>query len=318
MAKIEVPPGYAREEWLDYVKRGRRIMRTKSASNFEMGDTLNEMLEGRPRGNGEVSRIVSLFADHIRSKESTLNFYRYVARAWPAEMRRLDVPWSVHARLAAVPNRFALIREEPSDELDPQDRGVWHEDAALRARHSIPHSPNTPEERVGQAKRLLRATEDAADAVAQLVDRTEVINRAVENPDFRRAVRDANRDRARRLEESVRAQWPETTDYADGPKLQGHSEERHPEPTTPKVNYRETPTAALKILGQCTSFCVSMQSAVVLIQEEHLSTEELEAVLDSIKKVRAVCDWCEHAVTTGQTDMDEQLVRLLDNGGDDQ
>ncbi|WP_406452607.1 DUF6192 family protein [Streptomyces sp. NBC_00876] len=47
-----------------------------------------------------------------------------------------------------------------------------------------------------------------------------------------------------------------------------------------------------------------------------LTTEEEEAVLDSIKKVRAVCDWCEHVVTTGQADMDDELARLLGGEGD--
>jgi hypothetical protein len=56
-----------------------------------------------------------------------------------------------------------------------------------------------------------------------------------------------------------------------------------------------------------------MQNAVVLVQEEMLDTEEETAIFDGLKKVRAVCDWCEHVVTTGQNDMDEALVRLLDN-----
>ncbi|MEK0099736.1 hypothetical protein WDA79_14810 [Streptomyces sp. A475] len=66
------------------------------------------------------------------------------------------------------------------------------------------------------------------------------------------------------------------------------------------VQFQQTPTAVLRILGQRTSFCVGMQNAVVMVQEELLTTEHLEAVLDSLKKVRAVCDWCEHAVTTAQ------------------
>lgn len=61
-----------------------------------------------------------------------------------------------------------------------------------------------------------------------------------------------------------------------------------------------------------------MQNAVVLAQEEALTTEEEEAVLDSVKKVRAVCDWCEHVVTTGQTDMDDELARLLGGTEGDQ
>ncbi|MFI5984282.1 DUF6192 family protein [Streptomyces sp. NPDC051555] len=274
---------------------------------------LNEMLDGRPRGGGEIGHIMSLFAKQIRVKESTLVTYRWVARAWPADERRADVPWSVHQRLGAVPDRFQLLRQEPSDDLDPNERGVWHSDAARRARHSLPENPATAGERIETAKRLLRDTSEAAEAITQLADRTEVLKQAVEDPRFRRAVRDANRDRAHRLEAGT--ELPRT------PGDLGTTQQDHGVPGTlssPTVNYRETPSAVLRILGQCTSFCVSMQNAVVLAQEELLTTEEEEAVLDSIKKVRAVCDWCEHVVTTGQTDMDDELARLLGGGEGDQ
>lgn len=313
MPALEIPPGFVREEWLEYVHRARRIVRTKSASNFDLGDMLNEMLEGRPRGGGEISRILSLFAKQIRLKESTLVMYRYVARAWPAHERRVDIPWSVHQTLAAAPDRFQLLREEPSDDLDPLDRGVWHEDAARRARHSLPAVPANADERIETAKRLLRDTSEAAEAITQLADRTEVLKQAVEDPRFRRAIRDANRDRAQRLEAETELS------RGAGDRLVGQDE--HPfreELVSPTVSYRETPSAVLRILGQCTSFCVSMQNAVVLAQEELLTTEEEEAVLDSVKKVRAVCDWCEHVVTTGQTDMDDELARLLGGGEGDQ
>jgi hypothetical protein len=278
-----------------------------------MGDMLNEMLDGQPRGGGEIARITELFAKQIRSKESTLVKYRYVARAWPAEHRRSDVPWSVHEGLASLPNRFQVIREEPSDELDPRDLGVWHYDAVRRARHSLPEAPATSTERIDTAKRLLRNTHEAAEAVTQLADRTEVLKQAIEDPGFRRAIRDANRDRAQRMEEEAKAQWETPTSLPPpSPSMETESE------TRPSVSYRESPSSVLKILGQCTTFCVSMQNTVVLAQEELLTTEEEEAVLDSIKKVRAVCDWCEHVVTTGQTDMDDELARLLGGGEGDQ
>ncbi|GHI40116.1 DUF6192 family protein [Streptomyces violascens] len=35
-------------------------------------------------------------------------------------------------------------------------------------------------------------------------------------------------------------------------------------------------------------------------------------LIDSnLSRVRAACDWVEHAVSTGETDMDEELARLL-------
>lgn len=307
MPAIEIPTGYTRDEWTEFLKRGRRVIRTKSASNFELGDLLIEMLANRSLATGEVTRVLALFAQQIRSKENSLKSYRYVAAAWPADKRRDDVPWTVHRHLAPQPNRFELIRQEPSDELDPHEHGAWTVDAALRVRQNVPDRPSTPHERVDHAKRLLRATDEAAQVVTQLADRTEVIKKAVEDPAFRRAVRDASRERGRELEERAVVRQMPTAAPADQSHAENTSE------AAPSVSYRGTPSSVLKILGQCTSFCVSMQNAVVLAQEEMLDVEEEAAVLDSLKKVRAVCDWCEHVVTTGQSDMDEALVRLLDN-----
>ncbi|MFD9795490.1 DUF6192 family protein [Streptomyces sp. NPDC059070] len=307
MSKLEVPEGYTREQWWEYVKQGRRIMRSKSASNFELGDLLNEIIDANPKGQGEVQATLTLYAAQIRSTFNTLRDYRYVARSWPAEMRRHDVPWTVHKALAAIPNRFALIREEPGDELDPAGHGYWTTDAGLRARDSLPEAPTTPSERIGQAKRLLRATDEAAEALMHLADRTEVINKAMENSDFRQAIRDAQSGVHLRLQAESRRQ--------DAPTGPAPAPQSGPLPG-PTVDFRRTPTAVLKILGQCTSFCVGMQNVVVMVQEELLTTEHHEAVLDSLMKVRAVCDWCEHAITTGQADMDEALARLLaDEGG---
>lgn len=244
MSKLEVPEGYTREQWWEYVKHGRRIMRSKSASNFELGDLLNEIIDANPKGHGEVTQILALYADQIRSTHKTLKDYRYVARAWPAQMRRQDVPWSVHQALAAVANRFDLIRKEPGDELDLAGHGHWTYDAALRARDSLPGTPRTSEERIGQAKRLLRATDEAAEALMHLVDRTEVINQAMENPGFRQTVRDAQSDVHLRLQpESPRQDMP--TDPAPEPRSE------HSQPGT-TVQFEQTPTAVLRILGQCT------------------------------------------------------------------
>ncbi|GGZ44340.1 hypothetical protein GCM10010365_75970 [Streptomyces poonensis] len=308
MSKLEVPRSYTHEQWQEYVKRGRRIMRSKSASNFELGDLLNEIIDAGPIGHGEVTDLLTLFAAQIRSSHSSLRKYRTVARAWPTEQRRADVPWSVHRALAAVPDRFSLIREEPSDELDPAGRGHWTHDAGLRARDSMPHTPHTPGERIGQAKRLLRVTEEAAEALQQLAERTEVIGKAMENPAFRQTVRDAQRDVHLRLEAERGRQDP-----PEGSVPAPRSEDPLPGST---VEHRKTPTAVLRILGQCTSFCVGMQNAVIAIQEELLTTEHHAAVLESLGKVRAVCDWCEQAVTTGRTDVDEALIRLMDEEQD--
>ncbi|MFF1407705.1 DUF6192 family protein [Streptomyces sp. NPDC058294] len=35
------------------------------------------------------------------------------------------------------------------------------------------------------------------------------------------------------------------------------------------------------------------------------------AVLDNVTKARMLLDWCESAITTGRTDMDKALAKLL-------
>ncbi|MFJ4634013.1 DUF6192 family protein [Streptomyces sp. NPDC088847] len=307
MSKLEVAQGFTRERWLEYVQRGRRIMRSKSAGNFDLGDLLNEIIDASPKGHGEVEATLTLYAAQIRSTYSSLKTYRSVAKAWPADMRREDVPWSVHQGLASTPDRFMLIRREPGDELDPAGHGYWTVDAAYRARESLPGTPCTPDERIVHAKRLLRVTDEAAEAVVQLADRTEVIDRAMQNPAFRQTIRDAQRDLALRTETEKSRQDPSADPVPAS----------RPEQVAPAsaVSFQQTPTAVLRILGQCTSFCVGMQNTVVAVQEEHLTTEHLEAVLDSLRKVRAVCDWCEHAVTTGESGMEDALARLLGDEG---
>ncbi|MET9360100.1 DUF6192 family protein [Streptomyces sp. NPDC006692] len=317
MVSAVPPPGFKKDEWQEYVEKGRRLVKQIGDAKFELGDTLVEMLDS-PARHGDVERIVEVYAQQIGARPSTLLHYRYVARAWPAAMRRPDVSWSVHARLAAGPDRFHMIREEPPDPTDPEETVPWTQDEALRARNLMPIHPKTPEERIDKVKHILRDTSEAAEALARLAERTEVIDAAVENPRFRQAIREANRQRGRKLEERAN----EARAFAGLSEPAPGGGERHEGPSAhqpPAVDYRDTPSAVLKILGVATSFCVSMQNAVVLLQTETCDDTAIEAVTDSLRKVRAVCDWCEHVATTGKTDMDAALAEMLrdEAGGGD-
>ncbi|WP_129767447.1 DUF6192 family protein [Streptomyces sp. L-9-10] len=308
MVDVLPPPGFMEGEWQAYVEKGRRLVKQIGDAKFELGDTLVEMLDSSER-QGDVERIVEVYAEQIGARPSTLLNYRYVSRAWPPSMRRSDVSWSVHARLAAEPDRFHMIREEPQDPTDPDETVPWTQDEALRARQLMPVHPKTPDERIDKAKHILRDTDEAAAAIAQLAERTEVIEAVVENPRFRNAVREANRQRGKKLEE--RAGEARALAGLSEPPSRATSQEGPLARQAPAVDYRDTPSAVLKILGLATSFCVSMQNAVVLLQTENCDETAIEAVTDSMRKVRAICDWCDHVATTGKTDMDAALAEML-------
>ncbi|MEV6948199.1 DUF6192 family protein [Streptomyces sp. NPDC051172] len=308
MVDVIPPSGFKEDEWQAYVQKGRRLVKQISEAKFELGDTLVEMLDS-PDRQGDVETIVGVYAEQISANQNTLLRYRYVAKAWPASMRRPDVSWTVHARLAAEPDRFRMIREEPPNPTDPTETVPWTQDEALRARHFMPVHPKTPVERIEKAKHILRDTEEAAEAIAQLAERAEVIDAAVEDPRFRQAVREANRQRGKKLEE--RAGEARALAGLSEPPSRAAPQDEPSVRQAPSVDYRETPSAVLRILGLATSFCVSMQNAVVLLQTETCDETAIEAVTDSMHKVRAVCDWCEHVATTGKTDMDAALAEML-------
>ncbi|MFH8292592.1 DUF6192 family protein [Streptomyces sp. NPDC018059] len=312
MVDVIAPPGYTSDEWQAYVEKGRRLVKQITEAKFELGDTLIEILDS-PERKGDVEAITRNYAEQIGANPSTLQNYRYVAKAWPAAMRRPDVSWSVHARLAAEPDRFQMIRNEPPDPTDPEETVPWTEDEAYRARDLMPMHPKTPVERITKAKHMLRKTDEAAEALAQLAERTEVIEAAVEDPRFRQAVREANRERGKKLEE--RASEARAFAGLTEPPRPAQPPNTPSAKSAPAVDYRDTPSAVLKILGVATSFCVSMQNAVVLLQTESCDETAIAAVSDSLLKVRSVCDWCEHVLTTGKADMDTALAEMLRNEG---
>ncbi|MGT2533136.1 DUF6192 family protein [Streptomyces nojiriensis] len=97
-----------------------------------------DLLTGYPGGHGEVGRTIEALAQHIGISASTLRKYYQVARQWPQAGRRLDVCYSVHERLAYVPDRYTLIRTDPYDPVS-QSRH-W----TVKAAEKVSHLPSTP------------------------------------------------------------------------------------------------------------------------------------------------------------------------------
>ncbi|KPC61311.1 DUF6192 family protein [Streptomyces chattanoogensis] len=308
MGAIGIPEGFEKAEWDAYVRKGRKLIKQISDAKFSLGDTLNEMLVHRGRGHGEVTEIITAYARQIGSTFETLKHYRYVASAWPEEQRRSDVAWSVHRELAAHPDRFGLIRTQPPDPVtkEPTD---WTYDQALRATERDPGYPVTREEKVERVSSILRDSDVAADAVGRLLQRPEVASRVVDDRCSRKAIKEATAERYRKLDDEVvaaRELAAEPVDEDPGASAQ------------PAVDFRQTPPAVLRILGLCTSFCVSMRDAIFDVQGENLAPEGKAAITESLEKVREICSWCEDSMTSGRAGMDEALARLLrTEGGED-
>ncbi|MFJ8313113.1 MULTISPECIES: hypothetical protein [unclassified Streptomyces] len=130
--------GRSKDSAGDARERGRRIMRSQTAVSFELGDLLEELLATCPRGQGEAG-VLAGFAAQLGCSASSLRAYRRVARAWPAQTRRADVPWTVYRELAGRPDRFALIRPEHSGGPGLAARGRTV--AAPQAGNGLPDTP---------------------------------------------------------------------------------------------------------------------------------------------------------------------------------
>lgn len=58
----------------------------------------------------ETDRLMEL-ASSLDVKFKSLRAYRGIAKAWPEEHRRYDLPWSVHMCFRHMPDRFELINK---------------------------------------------------------------------------------------------------------------------------------------------------------------------------------------------------------------
>lgn len=67
----------------------------------------------------------------------------------------------------------------------------------------------------------------------------------------------------------------------------------------------------LDLVGACHKFVASTNRLVPLFRDRELTQGAHEVIGQNLSRVRAACDWAEHAVPTGETDMDEELALLL-------
>ncbi|MFH8586061.1 DUF6192 family protein [Streptomyces celluloflavus] len=302
---MTLPAGYTKAEWASVVRKGRKLVKQKASIQFALGDLVIDALVGHPRGHGEVGQVIEILAHQIGVNVGTLRRYYEIAMQWPEEKRRPDVCYTVHEELAFVRSRYILIRKDPYDPFSKENR--WTVNEAQRVGRRAPGTPTNREERLAKTRRLLHSDEDAAEAVKEMITRPEVRSRVVADPRARHLIREAQYEHWQEVDRELEAE-AELAPAEDAEEV-----EEAVEAAAPGVSYQEAPLEILRLFGSFASFFVALQRIIPQIHSQDYTEETKAAVLDNVHKARMLLDWCESAITTGRTDMDKALARLLED-----
>ncbi|MEZ0092513.1 DUF6192 family protein [Streptacidiphilus sp. EB129] len=305
MTTTTLPTGYTKAEWEPIVRKGRKLVKQHSSYQFALGDLVIDALVDHPRGHGEVTEVIELLAHQIGVNETTLRKYYEIAVQWPEEKRRSDVCFSVHEELAYVRSRYILIRKDPFDPISKEYR--WTVNEAQKVANRAFDTPTNREERLARTRRLLHSDEDAAEVVKEMITRPEVRSRVVADPRSRHLIREAQYEHWREVDSEIEAE-AELAPAQDAEEVQDAAEEV----MAPGIG-KEAPLEILRLIGAFASFFVSLQRIIPEIHAQDYNEDTKAAVLDNIQKARMLLDWCESAITTGRTDMDKALAKLLED-----
>lgn len=161
------------------VAEGRALLHQEGNLNWRWGDLVLRVM---PPGSSDRGTLVQ-WAEEIGWLETgrtitTLLTFRTVALAWPPEKRIDGVSFTVHAELAAMPNRFDVIK------------------AGMTKRQARVVAGKKPE---------IASKEQRGEVVAGLLSDNEVLVQLAENPEFAKALRQASAEVAQRLEADAEA-----------------------------------------------------------------------------------------------------------------
>ncbi|MEU7067680.1 DUF6192 family protein [Streptomyces sp. NPDC046161] len=299
-----LPDGYTKAEWQPIVRKGRKLVKGHSSFQFALGDLVIEALVGHPRGHGEVTQVIEILGHQIGIPASSLRHYYQVATQWPQDKRRPDVCWSVHERLAYVRSRYILIRKDPYDPISKENH--WTVNEAEKVANRSFDTPSNKDERLARTRRLLHSDEDAAEVVKEVITRPEVRRRVVADQRARHLLREAQYEHWRQVDSEMEAE-AELAPAEDAAEI----EETVKETSAPVVG-KEAPLEILRLIGAFASFFVSLQRIIPEVHAQDYNEDTKAAVLDNVTKARMLLDWCESAITTGRTDMDKALAKLLE------
>ncbi|MFQ6144428.1 DUF6192 family protein [Streptomyces seoulensis] len=299
-----LPDGYTKAEWQPIVRKGRKLVKGHSSFQFALGDLVIEALTGHGRGHGEVAQVIEILGHQIGIPTITLRHYYQIARQWPEAKRRMEVCWTVHERLAYVRSRYLLIKKDPHDPISKENH--WTVNEAEKVANRSFDTPSNKEERLAKTRRLLHSDEDAAEVVKEVITRPEVRRRVVADQRARHLIREAQYEHWRQVDRETEAE-AELAPAEDAAEI-----EEVEEASAPVVG-KEAPLEILRLIGAFASFFVSLQRIIPEIHAQDYNEDTKAAVIDNVTKARMLLDWCESAITTGRTDMDKALAKLLDN-----
>jgi hypothetical protein len=173
------------------VAEGRALLQQEGNLNWRWGDLVLRVM---PPGSADRGTLVE-WAEEIGWLETgrtiaTLLSFRTVALAWPPEKRLEGVSFTVHAELAALPERFEVIEPGMTKRQARIAAGKKPEISSKEARGEVVanllEDPTVLEQLAAKpelAATLRRASAELADRIESKADR----DRAERAPDLRRA-----------------------------------------------------------------------------------------------------------------------------------
>ncbi|MFJ8827698.1 DUF6192 family protein [Streptomyces sp. NPDC102467] len=293
-----------RERYEQLVAQDRKLVLDETRIQFKIGDDALEIEPPRPHGGsrpamGEegpgVRETLERFAEDIGLSYDQIRIVRHTAGRWPRQHRSEGVPFNIHRILEKLDDRFELIQSPPPHARTggPQ----WTGDAAKRLAGWQVDTPRTVQEKV-EAIHDLAGDEQVAARVA-----TDFLRR----PDV--AFHAANDDTARHLFNKAQTARAQQYEQAAADPLTPQEN-----PMAPALRAVDRSMEFLDLVGAFHKFVASINRLVPQFHSQQLTEGARETVRQNITRVRAACDWVEHAVSTGETDMDEELARLLRGG----
>ncbi|MCC9738343.1 DUF6192 family protein [Streptomyces sp. MNU89] len=290
-----------RQRYEELVDRDRKLVLDESKIQFKVGDDALEIEPLRQHGGSHpstdeeacgVRQTLEMFAEDVGLSYSQVRIYRYTAGKWPAEHRAEGVPFEIHRILEKLEDRFERILKPPRHPRN--GRLQWTGDAAKRQVGWQVDTPKTVQEKVEAIHDLASDEQVAVRVATDFLRRPAVAFRAAGDDTARHLFNKAQSHRAVQAEKNAEAPVPGQEN-----------------PVAPAVRAIDRTLEFLDLVGACHKFVSSTSRLVPLVRDRDLSEDAREVIGHNLSRVRAACDWVEHAVSTGETDMDEELARLL-------
>ncbi|MFI1677352.1 DUF6192 family protein [Streptomyces sp. NPDC020607] len=306
----------------------REVVEQQSRGQFRIGDRALEIEPMRSHG-GEVGtaafsvrQSMAGLAEDIGLTLNQVTHARWTASRWPEEHRQPEESYTVHRILASIEDRderFATIKTPPAE------KSRWSADDAKRRVGRVVDTPVSPQEKISAIHSLAQDDEVAAQVSGDLLRRPTVAGKFT-SENKARVVEEFTRDEQiaaqtaaellRRPDVAFKAMGDDTARHqvnhaqVERGRQSREAFERENE-AAPAIRHFERTAEFLDLITACHAFVAKAGRTVPGLRDRQLGEDERTLVHERIARVRAACDWIEHAIDTGEVDMDAELARLL-------